>query len=102
MAHAAPLLGAPFRRTLQPLGDPRTLLRGELLPRHDGLTGRRGADLLLGRLGSRGRESEAEILGRLAREVPAALPNAIRIDNSGALDDGIARFTAALYRLAED
>ena len=54
------------------------------------------------RLSGRGRETEAEVAARLAREVPAALPDAIRIDNSGALEDGIGRFTAALRQLAQD
>ncbi|HEY4199507.1 MAG TPA: phosphonate metabolism protein/1,5-bisphosphokinase (PRPP-forming) PhnN [Devosiaceae bacterium] len=54
------------------------------------------------RLSGRGRETEAEVAARLAREVPAALPDAIRIDNSGALDDGIASFVMALRSLARD
>jgi ribose 1,5-bisphosphokinase len=54
------------------------------------------------RLGGRGRETEAEIAARLAREVPAALPGAIRVDNSGSLESGIAAFLAALRQIAED
>jgi phosphonate metabolism protein PhnN/1,5-bisphosphokinase (PRPP-forming) len=54
------------------------------------------------RLSGRGRETEAEVAARLAREVPATLPDAIRIDNSGALDDGISSFVAALRSLAHD
>ncbi|MEO6014437.1 MAG: phosphonate metabolism protein/1,5-bisphosphokinase (PRPP-forming) PhnN [Devosia sp.] len=48
------------------------------------------------RLAGRGRETEAEIAARLDREVRAPMPEAIRIDNSGALADGTARFVAAL------
>ncbi len=59
-------------------------------------------DVRARRLSGRGRETEAEVAARLAREVPAALPDAIRIDNSGAVEEGIARFTAALRQLAED
>jgi ribose 1,5-bisphosphokinase PhnN len=51
------------------------------------------------RLAGRGRETAAEVAARLAREVDAAIPNAIRVDNSGALADGIARFLAALRAL---
>jgi ribose 1,5-bisphosphokinase len=54
------------------------------------------------RLSGRGRETEAEVAARLAREVPAALPDAIRVDKSGALEDGIARFASALRLLAQD
>ena len=59
-------------------------------------------DVRARRLSGRGRETEAEVAARLTREVPAALPDAIRIDNSGILDDGIARFVGALHRLAKD
>lgn len=48
------------------------------------------------RLSGRGRESAAEIEARLAREVDVPMPAAVRIDNSGAREDGIARFIAAL------
>ncbi len=51
------------------------------------------------RLAERGRESEAEIAERLNREVAVELPNAVRIDNSGALEAGIASFLAALRGL---
>jgi ribose 1,5-bisphosphokinase len=54
------------------------------------------------RLSGRGRETETEVAARLAREVPAALPDAIRVDNSGALEDGIGRFASALRRLVQD
>ena len=54
------------------------------------------------RLGGRGRENEAEIAARLAREVTVALPGAIRVDNSGPLDSGIAAFLAALRQIAAD
>jgi len=52
------------------------------------------------RLAGRGRESAAEVAARLAREVPGIPAGAIRIDNSGALKDGIGRFVAALQGLA--
>lgn len=51
------------------------------------------------RLAGRGRETAAEVAERLAREVPADIPNAIRVDNSGAVADGISRFLAALRAL---
>ena len=54
------------------------------------------AEIRAGRLAGRGRESAAEIVARLAREVPTGLPGAIRIDNSGPLADGIAAFLTAL------
>lgn len=55
------------------------------------------------RLAGRGRESGAEIAGRLARAappVPADLPPGValtRIDNSGALKDSVAAALKALY-----
>lgn len=52
------------------------------------------------RLAGRGRESAAEVAARLAREVPDVPVGALRIDNSGALEDGIARFVAALRSVA--
>ena len=51
------------------------------------------------RLAGRGRETAAEVAARLAREVDADIPNAIRVDNSGAIEDGITRFLAALRAL---
>lgn len=54
------------------------------------------------RLAGRGRESADEIAGRLRREVPNVPDGALRIDNSGALNDGIARFVAALRNLMPD
>jgi len=48
------------------------------------------------RLAGRGRETASEIAERLGREVPDALPGAVRVDNSGALADGVAAFLAAL------
>ena len=48
------------------------------------------------RLAGRGRESEAEIATRLAREIGDPLPGAVLVDNSGALADGVAAFLAAL------
>jgi phosphonate metabolism protein PhnN/1,5-bisphosphokinase (PRPP-forming) len=54
------------------------------------------------RLAGRGRESETEIAARLRREVPDAQPDAIHIDNSGALEEGTGRFLKALRVLAAD
>ena len=54
------------------------------------------------RLGSRGRETEAEVASRLARE-GAPVPEGIQpvvIDNSGALADGVTRFVEALRQIA--
>jgi ribose 1,5-bisphosphokinase len=48
------------------------------------------------RLAGRGRETEAEIAARLAREVRDPLPGAVLVDNSGALADGVRLFLAAL------
>lgn len=56
-------------------------------------------DVRAQRLAGRGRETTAEVAARLAREVPDGIPNAIRVDNSGAVADGIARFLAALRAL---
>jgi ribose 1,5-bisphosphokinase len=53
-----------------------------------------------GRLAGRGRESAAEVEARLAREVPAPLPDAVRVDNSGDVAEGTARFLAALRGFA--
>jgi ribose 1,5-bisphosphokinase len=54
------------------------------------------------RLAGRGRETAAEIAERLAREVPNVPPGAVRIDNSGVLAVGTARFIAALRAVAGD
>jgi ribose 1,5-bisphosphokinase len=54
------------------------------------------------RLAGRGRETAAEIASRLEREVPDILPGAIRIDNSGPLEQGTAAFIAALVHLAAE
>jgi ribose 1,5-bisphosphokinase len=54
------------------------------------------------RLAGRGRETAAEVAERLRREVPADIPNAIRVDNSGAVAAGISRFLAALRALPAD
>ncbi len=51
------------------------------------------------RLTARGRETTAEVTARLAREVPAEIPDAIRVDNSGGVADGVQRFLAALRTL---
>ena len=59
-------------------------------------------DVRAARLAGRGRETAAEVAARLAREVPDALPGAIRVDNSGALADGIAAFLTALRAIAAD
>jgi phosphonate metabolism protein PhnN/1,5-bisphosphokinase (PRPP-forming) len=52
------------------------------------------------RLAGRGRETAAEVTARLAREVSVAVPDPIRVDNSGTVAEGIARFLAALRVLA--
>lgn len=52
------------------------------------------------RLAGRGRETAAEIEARLAREVSAPLPDAVRVDNSGDVGEGTARFLAALRGFA--
>lgn len=52
------------------------------------------------RLAGRGRESAADIAARLAREVPQIPAGAMRIDNSGALETGVAEFVAALRAIA--
>ncbi|MEO8756507.1 MAG: phosphonate metabolism protein/1,5-bisphosphokinase (PRPP-forming) PhnN [Devosia sp.] len=54
------------------------------------------------RLSGRGRESATEVAERLAREVPNVPPGAVRIDNSGPLAEGSARFLAALRAIAGD
>ncbi len=54
------------------------------------------------RLAERGRETAEQIEARLAREVPK-LPDSVpvtEIDNSGARDEGIAAFVAALNKIA--
>ena len=58
-----------------------------------------GREVRAQRLAGRGRETAAEVAARLAREVDADIPNAIRVDNSGAIEDGITRFLAALRAL---
>lgn len=52
------------------------------------------------RLAGRGRESAGEIEARLAREVGDPLPDAVRVDNSGALAEGLNRFLAVLRGFA--
>jgi phosphonate metabolism protein PhnN/1,5-bisphosphokinase (PRPP-forming) len=53
------------------------------------------------RLAARGRESESEIAARLAREINEVPPaDAIRIDNSGALETSVAVFVTALEEIA--
>jgi phosphonate metabolism protein PhnN/1,5-bisphosphokinase (PRPP-forming) len=54
------------------------------------------------RLAGRGRENAAEIAARLRREAPDVPPGASRIDNSGALENGIAAFLNALKAIARD
>jgi phosphonate metabolism protein PhnN/1,5-bisphosphokinase (PRPP-forming) len=54
------------------------------------------------RLAGRGRESADQVAARLAREgaaIPAGV-EAVTIDNSGSLADGVARFVAALREMA--
>lgn len=54
-----------------------------------------------GRLAGRGRETAEEVAARLRREgaIPAGV-EAAKIDNSGSLEDGVARFVGALKRIA--
>lgn len=57
--------------------------------------------VLAARLGERGRESVADVAARLARNV--ALPKDVVVEtvvNASSLDDGVARFLAALTRAA--
>lgn len=61
------------------------------------------AEVLAARLASRGRESNADVAARLTRSV--ALPPDIEVTtvvNDGSLEDGVARFIAALNRAAAD
>lgn len=54
------------------------------------------------RLAGRGRETAADVAARLAREgapIPAGV-EAVTIDNSGSLEDGIAGFVGALRQIA--
>jgi phosphonate metabolism protein PhnN/1,5-bisphosphokinase (PRPP-forming) len=58
-------------------------------------------DILAARLASRGRESPDDVTARLARGV--AIPSGVPVDtvvNDGSLEDGVARFAAALNRAA--
>lgn len=57
--------------------------------------------ILAARLAARAREQAAEIEARLARAaaLEAAIPQAVRIDNSGALDVAVAAFVAALKQI---
>jgi ribose 1,5-bisphosphokinase PhnN len=60
------------------------------------------ADLLAARLVARGREDAADIAGRLGRDVP--LPAGVAAEtvvNDASLEEGAARFLAALTRAAE-
>jgi phosphonate metabolism protein PhnN/1,5-bisphosphokinase (PRPP-forming) len=55
------------------------------------------------RLAGRGRESAEDVAARLAREgapVPDGV-DAVTIDNSGALEDGVGRFVGALKAIAD-
>lgn len=52
------------------------------------------------RLAARGRESEAEIAGRLAREVTASIPGALHIDGSASVAEGREAFMRLLRDLA--
>ena len=58
-------------------------------------------EVLAERLASRGRETRAEIDKRLARSVGsfAGSDRALQIDNSGSLDEAVARFAALLAKL---
>ena len=58
-------------------------------------------DILAARLASRGREDAADVAARLARSV--AVPDHVPVEavvNDGSLEDGVARFVAALNRAA--
>ncbi len=57
--------------------------------------------ILANRLAARAREDAAEIEARLVRAaaLESAIPDAVRIDNSGALDAAVAAFVAALKRI---
>ena len=58
-------------------------------------------EVLAARLGTRGRESEADVAARLARSV--GLPEGVVVDtvlNDASLDEGVERFIAALNRAA--
>ena len=60
-------------------------------------------DVRARRLAGRGRESAEDVAARLAREgapVPAGV-EAVTVDNSGSLDDGVARFVGALKAIAD-
>jgi len=60
-------------------------------------------DVLAARLASRRRESEADIVARLARNV--ALPANVRVEtvvNDASLEEGVARFLGALNRATSD
>jgi phosphonate metabolism protein PhnN/1,5-bisphosphokinase (PRPP-forming) len=54
------------------------------------------------RLLGRGRESAADVAARLAREGTQVPAGAVRIDNSGRREEGVAAFIAALRRIAQD
>ena len=59
-------------------------------------------EVLAARLGARGRESAADVADRLARAVP--LPDSVpvtRVINDGSIEEGIARFIAAITRATE-
>ncbi|WP_439594833.1 phosphonate metabolism protein/1,5-bisphosphokinase (PRPP-forming) PhnN [Falsiroseomonas sp.] len=59
--------------------------------------------VLAARLAARGRETEADIAARLARE--AALPPGLEVEtvlNDGSVEEGVARVLAALSRAAAD
>ena len=58
-------------------------------------------DVLAARLGSRGREGEADVAARLTRTV--ALPEGVPVEtvaNDGSIEHGVAQFLAALNRAA--
>lgn len=57
-------------------------------------------DVRAARLRQRGREDRGQIADRLQREVDTPLSQAIRIDNSGRIEDGLAQFIDALRTLA--
>jgi phosphonate metabolism protein PhnN/1,5-bisphosphokinase (PRPP-forming) len=57
-------------------------------------------DIRAERLAARGRESAGQIEARLSREVEMPVAGAVRIDNSGSLEEGVERVIAALRGFA--
>ena len=57
-------------------------------------------DVLAARLAARGRETAADVAARLARSVPMT-GGAIQVMNDGSVEEGVARFVAAVTRAAD-